>query len=121
MMAIKLTNTIYNSLKYLTIILFFIFGQNIFSQNHVPIEWRGKEDYVRQGTHDANPNRTMFYNYGMAGDYETSPDYKIFHSMEWPKGTLECYSDGVTPFVLARLFERDNDEFYINDCCNKSL
>lgn len=82
----------------------------------VPIEMRGNEDYVRQGTHDANRIRTMFYNYGMAGDYQTNPDYTIFHSMEWPKGSLECYSDGVTPFVLAKLQEWNNgqwQDFYI--------
>ena len=53
----------------------------------VPIEWRGNEDYVRQGTHDANRIRTMFYNYAMVGDYPRDPgnvDYTIFHSMEWP-------------------------------------
>ena len=72
------------------------------------MDQRGNEDYVRQGTHDANRIRTMFYNYGMAGDYPRDPgnvDYTIFHSMEWPKGSLENYSDGVTPFVLAKLQE----------------
>ena len=85
----------------------------------VPIDQRGNEDFVRQGTHDANRIRTMFYNYGMAGDYPRDPgnvDYTIFHSMEWPKGLLENYSDGVTPFVLARLQEDVNgqlQDFYI--------
>lgn len=82
----------------------------------VPIDERGSEDYVRQGTHDANRIRTMYYNYGMVGDYQTNPDYTIFHSMEWPKGSLECYSDGVTPFVLAKLRESVNgqlQDFYI--------
>ena len=85
----------------------------------VPQDQRGNEDYVRQGTHDANRIRTMFYNYGMVGDYPRDPgnvDYTIFHSMEWPKGQLENYSDGVTPFVLARLQELVNgqlQDFYI--------
>ncbi|MGE5498010.1 MAG: hypothetical protein ACM3Q2_08075 [Syntrophothermus sp.] len=82
----------------------------------VPKDQRGGEDYVRQGTHDANRIRTMFYNYGMVGDYQTTPDYTIFHSMEWPKGSLENYSDGVTPFVLAKLKESvqgNLQDFYI--------
>ncbi len=82
----------------------------------VPIDQRGNEDFVRQGAHDANRIRTMFYNYGMVGDYQTTPDYTIFHSMEWPKGSLENYSDGVTPFVLAKLQEDVNgqlQDFYI--------
>jgi len=81
---------------------------DLFAQNYLPVvpkEQRGNEDFVREGTHDANRIRTMFFNYGMAGNYETSPDYTIFHSMEWPKGSLESYSDGVTPFVLAKLKE----------------
>lgn len=114
MIIMKKLEKFSKSLKKIFAIVLFIFTQNIFSQYPVvPLEWRGKEDYVRQGTHDANRVRTMFYNYGMAGDYETSPDYTIFHSMEWPKGTLECYSDGVTPFVLAKLADNSNQEFYI--------
>lgn len=85
----------------------------------IPIDQRGSEDFVRQGTHDANRIRTMFYNYGMVGDYPSDPanvDYTIFHSLEWPKGVLECYSDGVTPFVLAKLQETVRNQlqdFYI--------
>lgn len=77
----------------------------------VPFDQRGKEDYVRQGTHDANRIRTMFYNYGMVGDYSDNPDYTIFHSMEWPKGSLENYSDGVTPFVLSKLQQFVNGQY----------
>ncbi len=77
----------------------------------VPKDQRGNEDYVRQGTHDANRIRTMFYNYGMVGDYSDNPDYTIFHSMEWPKGSLENYSDGVTPFVLAKLQQFINGQY----------
>jgi hypothetical protein len=104
--------------KYIIIFLFPLFIQAIQAQylDVVPKDQRGNEDYVRQGTHDANRIRTMFYNYGMAGDYNGDPDYTIFHSMEWPKGSLECYSDGVTPFVLAKLQESINgqmQDFYI--------
>lgn len=92
----------------LLIIILCFTAANIFAQDYLPVipkEQRGGEDFVREGTHDANRIRTMFFNYGMAGNYETSPDYTIFHSMEWPKGSLESYSDGVTPFVLAKLQE----------------
>jgi hypothetical protein len=110
--------TLSRSFKSLLTILIFVLAANIRAQflDPVPIDQRGNEDYVRQGTHDANRIRTMFYNYGMAGDYQTTPDYTIFHSMEWPKGSLECYSDGVTPFVLAKLKESINgqlQDFYI--------
>jgi len=111
-------NLFNKTLKFLFLILLSVFTSNAQTQylENVPIDQRGNEDYVRQGTHDANRIRTMFYNYGMAGDYQTSPDYTIFHSMEWPKGSLECYSDGVTPFVLAKLQEYANgqwQDFYI--------
>ena len=105
------------SLRYLSIIFTCAYlcksGQYL---DVVPTEQRGHEDFVRQGTHDANRIRTMFYNYGMAGDYQTTPDYTIFHSMEWPKGSLECYSDGVTPFVLVKASGEVNgqmQDFYI--------
>jgi hypothetical protein len=105
----------------LTGILVLLFTLNVNGQplDLVPIDQRGSEDFVRQGTHDANRIRTMFYNYGMVGDYPSDPanvDYTIFHSVEWPKGILECYSDGVTPFVLAKLQETVRgqlQDFYI--------
>ncbi|MEJ2194582.1 MAG: hypothetical protein P8X73_06945 [Ignavibacteriaceae bacterium] len=108
----------YIFLRYLLGIIGLIFTTSIQAQylDVVPIDQRGKEDYVRQGTHDANRIRTMFFNYGMAGNYDGNVDYTIFHSMEWPKGSLENYSDGVTPFVLARLQEFVNNQlqdFYI--------
>ena len=104
--------------KSLFFILIFSYLPNVHAQyfDLVPKDQRGNEDYVRQGTHDANRIRTLFYNYGMVGDYQTNPDYTIFHSMEWPKGSLENYSDGVTPFVLAKLQELVNgqmQDFYI--------
>lgn len=101
------------------LIVFCLTASGIFAQEFLPVvpkEERGGEDFVREGTHDANRIRTMFFNYGMAGNYETSPDYTIFHSMEWPKGSLESYSDGVTPFVLAKLKETKQGaltDFYI--------
>lgn len=109
---------ILKSMKYIITIVIFVFISNLQAQyfDVVPIDQRGKEDFVRQGTHDANRIRTMFYNYGMVGDYQTNPDYTIFHSMEWPKGSLEGYSDGVTPFVLAKLKQFINgqlQDFYI--------
>ncbi len=78
-----------------------------------PPEWRGKIDAERQGTHDANRLRTFFYNYGMVGDYETNPDLSVFHSVEVPKGTGMNYSDGITPFVLARVRGANGDPYYI--------
>ena len=105
--------------KYLLIFIVLVFSSLIQAQQYydlVPLDQRGDEDYVRQGTHDANRIRTLYYNYGMVGDYQTNPDYTIFHSMEWPKGSLENYSDGVTPFVLAKLQQFINgqyQDFYI--------
>jgi hypothetical protein len=101
------------TLLIFTFLLFITSVTNAQYLDVVPQDQRGGEDYVRQGTHDANRIRTMFYNYGMAGDYPRDPgnvDYTIFHSMEWPKGLLENYSDGVTPFVLARLQEDLNGQ-----------
>ncbi len=101
-----------------TAVIIFIFNYSLIAQYLpvVPQDQRGGEDYVRQGTHDANRIRTMFFNYGMVGDYQVNPDYTIFHSMEWPKGSLENYTDGVTPFVLAKLQENVKgklQDFYI--------
>ncbi len=107
-----------STLKLILVFLFLILYSNANAQylDVVPQDQRGSEDYVRQGTHDANRIRTLFFNYGMAGNYTDNPDYTIFHSMEWPKGSLENYSDGVTPFVLAKLQESANgqlQDFYI--------
>lgn len=106
-------NNVKRTVKYLTAFLVLLFASDITAQYYdvVPIDQRGNEDYVRQGTHDANRIRTMFYNYGMVGDYQTDPDYTIFHSMEWPKGSLENYSDGVTPFVLSKLQQFINGQY----------
>ena len=77
---------------------------------------RGRIDAERQGLHDANKIRTMFYNYGMVGDYPPDPgrvDYSIFHSVEVPKGSGENYSDGTTPFVLAKVMQNTGVPAYI--------
>lgn len=71
----------------------------------VPPEQRGSISAERMGTHDANNIRTRFWNFGMVGDYPADPgnvDLSIFHSGEVPKGTGMNYTDGITPFVLAR-------------------
>lgn len=75
------------------------------AQRAVPPEQRGNIDYERLGTHDANNIRTRFWNFGMVGDYPPNPtevDLSVFHSAEVPRGTGMNYTDGITPFVLAR-------------------
>jgi hypothetical protein len=82
----------------------------------VPPEKRGRVDAERMGIHDANNIRTMFYNFGMVGDYPPDPgnvDLTVFHSVEVPKGTGMNYSDGQTPFVLSRIIQRNNREAHI--------
>jgi hypothetical protein len=82
----------------------------------VPKEKRGRIDAERVGYHDAGNIRTVFYNYGMVGDYPADPinvDLSVFHSMETPKGSGMNYTDGVTPFVLARVQQRSGDTAYI--------
>ncbi|MDP2887294.1 MAG: hypothetical protein Q8P51_19995 [Ignavibacteria bacterium] len=76
----------------------------------VPDSLRGKIDAERSGMHDAANIRTVFYNYGMVGDYPQDPgtvDLSVFHSVEVPKGGGLNYSDGITPFVLARIRQRN--------------
>lgn len=82
----------------------------------VPPEKRGAIDAERSGLHDANLIRTVFYNYGMVGDYPPDPinvDLSIFHSVEIPKGSGENYSDGTTPFVLAEVTQNSGSKAYI--------
>jgi hypothetical protein len=82
----------------------------------VPQDQRGREDAERAGQHDANNMRTVFWNYGMVGDYPRDPgnvDLSVFHSVEVPKGSGMNYSDGVTPFVLARITQADGSEAFI--------
>lgn len=77
-----------------------------------PVE-RGRIDAERLGIHDANRIRTWFYNYGMVGDYQTNPDLSVFHSVEVPKGIGLNYSDGITPYVLAKVTQENGTPAYI--------
>lgn len=82
----------------------------------VPPDERGTTDAERSGFHDASNIRTVFWNYGMVGDYPADPgnvDLSVFHSVEVPKGTGMNYSDGITPFVLAKITQRDGSTSYI--------
>jgi hypothetical protein len=82
----------------------------------VPKPLRGQISAERQGTHDAANIRTVFHNFGMVGDYPSDPataDLSIFHSVEVPKGTGMNYSDGITPFVLAKVRLSNGQDAYI--------
>ena len=73
---------------------------------------RGISDAERSGFHDANRIRTVFWNYGMVGDYPPDPskvDLSVFHSVEAPKGSGMNYTDGITPFVMARIAQASGD------------
>lgn len=82
----------------------------------VPPEKRGRLDAERSGTHDAGDIRTIFYNYGMVGDYPANPinvDLSVFHSVEVPKGSGMNYTDGITPYVLAKVIQGNGEPAYI--------
>ena len=82
----------------------------------VPPDQRGRVDAERAGFHDANNIRTVFYNFGMVGDYPPDPgnvDLSVFHSFEVPKGSGVNYGDGTTPFILAKLQDIKGKTFYI--------
>ncbi len=82
----------------------------------VPPDQRGRSDAERSGFHDANSMRTVFWNFGMVGDYPNDPgnvDLSVFHSVEVPKGAGMNYSDGITPFVLAEVQQEDQTTVYI--------
>jgi hypothetical protein len=82
----------------------------------VPPAQRGRLDAERSGFHDASNIRTVFWNYGMVGDYPPDPgnvDLSVFHSAEVPKGSGMNYSDGITPFVLAKIEQVGEVESYI--------
>ena len=78
-----------------------------------PPDFRGRIDAERIGTHDANRIRTRFYNFGMVGDFATNPDLSVFHSVEVPKGIGLNYSDGITPYVLARVTQENGTQAYV--------
>ena len=85
-------------------------------QTPVPDSLRGGLGAERAGTHDAANIRTVFWNYGMVGDYPSDPggvDLSVFHSAEAPKGSGMNYSDGITPFVLAKVRQRSGIDAYI--------
>jgi hypothetical protein len=82
----------------------------------VPKDQRGRNDWERSGFHDAGNIRTVFYNFGMVGDYPADPlnvDLSVFHSVEIPKGSGLNYADGITPFVLAKIKQQSGDSAYI--------
>jgi hypothetical protein len=82
----------------------------------VPPAERGSHLYERSGQHDANNIRTLFWNYGMVGDYPADPinvDLSVFHSVEVPKGSGLNYGDGITPFVLAKIVQASGDSAFI--------
>jgi len=82
----------------------------------VPPNQRGGFESERSGTHDAANIRTVFWNFGMVGDYPSDPgnvDLSVFHSVEVPKGTGMNYSDGITPFVLAKVRTSVGDSILI--------
>ncbi|GAB5536622.1 MAG: hypothetical protein Rubg2KO_28710 [Rubricoccaceae bacterium] len=78
-----------------------------------PPEWRSSINAERSGLHDANRIRSVFYNYGMVGDFQGNPDLSVFHSVEVPKGVGLNYSDGVTPYVLARVTQENGTQAYV--------
>ncbi len=81
-----------------------------------PQNLRGQISAERMGTHDANSIRTMFYNFGMVGDYPPDPahvDLTVFHSFEVPKGSGMDYGDGATPYVLAKIIQPNGTPAYI--------
>ena len=82
----------------------------------VPKAQRGQIGAERTGQHDAANIRTLFHNFGMVGDFPNDPqntDLSIFHSVEVPKGTGMNYSDGITPFVLAKVRLTNGQDQYI--------
>ena len=77
---------------------------------------RGALAMERMGMHDAGNIRTLFWNFGMVGDYPADPghvDLNVFHSVEAPKGSGMNYSDGITPFVLAKIRTVDGQDAYL--------
>jgi hypothetical protein len=92
-----------------------MWGQNGL-QPVVPKSQRGTNTAERSGTHDASNIRTVFFNFGMVGSYPDDPinvDLSVFHSAEVPKGSGMNYTDGITPFVLAKITQRNGAEAYI--------
>ncbi|MGH7601945.1 MAG: hypothetical protein ACREOI_36745, partial [bacterium] len=100
--------------KFITSFILAVCFGHVFAQ--VPPEQRGRIDAERFGFHDGANIRTVFYNYGMVGDYPRDPlnvDLSVFHSVEVPKGSGMNYSDGITPFVLAKITQRNGNPAWI--------
>ncbi len=99
-------------------ILFFMSPSLLHSQllPVVPSDQRGTSDAERMGTHDANNIATRFWNYGMVGDFYSIDPANVnlaeFHSVE-VGGTGMNYSDGITPFVLAKVKQNSGSTAYI--------
>jgi hypothetical protein len=77
---------------------------------------RGRVDAERSGQQDAANIRTVFWNFGMVGDYPADPgnvDLSVFHSAEVPKGSGMNYTDGITPFVLNKITQVGGVEAYL--------
>ncbi len=92
-------------------------GSSLIAQTYlpiVPLSQRGALDAERRGTHSANNIRTEFWNYGMVGNY-FGPDANLRedHSCEVPQGTGMNYTDGITPFVLAKIRQNNSTTAYI--------
>jgi hypothetical protein len=105
-----------NGLRLLTLALAVALMPVQMNAQVVPKGKRGTSDAERRGTHDANNIRSEFWNYGMVGNYPQDPinvDLTTFHSMEVPKGSGINYSDGTTPFVLAKIRQTDGIDAYI--------
>ncbi len=91
------------------------FATGAYAQSPPP-DQRGRIDAERSGFHDAANIRTVFWNFGMVGDYPPDPgnvDLSVFHSCEVPKGSGMNYSDGITPFVLSKIRQNNGTESYI--------
>jgi len=103
----------------LLVILFTLFPNKIFAQQLLPVvpdSLRGTSGAEREGTLDANNIRTVYYNYGMVGDYPPDPinvDVTSFHSIEVPKGSGQNNSDGYTPYVLSKIVQQNGTPAYI--------
>ncbi len=81
----------------------------------VPLRLRGDYKWEARGSHDAANIRTAFWNFGMVGDFfardPVNVDLTTFHSAEVPKGSGMNYSDGISPFVLAKVRTEGRDVF----------
>ena len=69
-------------------------------------EERGTNVADRMTNLDGNNVRTRVWNFGMGGDFPVNPlgvDLSQFHSLEFPQGSGMNYSDGLTPFILAKV------------------